>query len=57
MVTIVNEGGTEKVADYSIEAVRPGGRIRCGQVKKFPKASRSALELLRRGLNSIRNLP
>lgn len=54
VVNIANKGsGTAARGNYLVAARRGGGRTRFAGVEGFPRRSRSALELLRRGLNAL----
>jgi hypothetical protein len=52
-MTVANIGGTATRGDYAYALQRPGGRVRQGEVKGFPRKQKSALELLRRCLNDL----
>lgn len=54
-VEIVNDGtGTPSSGNYVVRARRlPRGKLRTARVTNFPRKSRGALELLRRGLDAL----
>ena len=56
-IVIANDGsGDGRSGNYTVTVQRPGGRPRSTGVARFPRSSRSVLELLRRGLNGLADL-
>lgn len=53
-IVIVNDGtGNSRQGNYQVAATRHRRRVYRASVQDFPRRSRSALELLRRGLNAL----